>query len=641
MTAEEPAIEKPESVTRITSDQLRDRDLGDLDDLQSFAPNIITRSGGSRSLNDVIGFRGLVNNPFFGEPAVALYVDDVPYGPTLSYDTIFLNTDHIDLYRGPQFTRWGRRGASGLISVYSREPGKDLRLEGTAGFATHDEQYYKLTLDGPLGPQFGFSLSGYYSRRDGFLHNGLLNTRPDYQDALAGRFALHWKPTEQLEVQFIVSGQSFDDGAQAFTNTDSTPLEIEHSFGGVTQATSDVQALRIRYSGDDAIFTSISARRDFRLDPASFDLDFSSVPGIDLSVFAETLQYTQEFRLESVPGTKLDWFIGAYAAWAELDVAIHDTFPALGITQVGDHTFTDQTFALFGEATKKFGKLDVTAGIRGEYIRKDVERYLNQVDGLFFEEKRDRPISNLSPKLQLTWHFTDDLLMYGSSSLSYRAGAYSVFNFNPQINSADTERLWANEIGVKGRFFKDKLEVSLAGFWYDIDDYQVERFSLASVGSFGVTTIPEVVSRGVELEVVARPFEGLELAGSLGYTYARIEEYRSRDTGEDLAGRRPPFVPDVTAMLSAQYHHRSGVMGRVEWLLTGRTFFDETNIPAEAQNAYGLLNAKIGYERKNWAVYVYGKNLADSEYYSLKLHPFGVGIIGDPRTVGMMVTLRF
>jgi iron complex outermembrane recepter protein len=186
-----------------------------------------------------------------------------------------------------------------------------------------------------------------------------------------------------------------------------------------------------------------------------------------------------------------------------------------------------------------------------------------------------------------------------------------------------------------------KLELSLAGFWYEIDDYQVERFSLANVGSFGVTIIPDVVTRGVEFEALARPFEGLELAASVGYTHAEIEHYRDRDTGEDLSGRRPPFVPDVTANFSAQYRHKCGVMGRVEWLLTGRTFFDEANIESVAQNAYGILNAKLGFEQENWAVYVYGKNLTDSEYYPFKLHPFGVGIIGDPRTVGMMVTLKF
>ena len=228
VTAEEQSlIDQPEAVSRITGDQLRDRDLGSLTDLQSLAPNFITRSGGSRSLNNVIGFRGLVNNPFFGEPAVALYVDDVPYGSTLTYDTIFLNADHIDLYRGPQFTRWGRRGAAGLISVHSREPGDRYRFEGIAGFASHDEQYFKLALDGPLGPNFGFSLSGMYSRRDGYLHNGLLHVRPDYQDQLAGRFALHWNPTDRLHIQFTVSGQRFDDGAQLSLTR--TPLRMRSS----------------------------------------------------------------------------------------------------------------------------------------------------------------------------------------------------------------------------------------------------------------------------------------------------------------------------------------------------------------------------------------------------------------------------
>ncbi len=100
------AIERPEAISRVTGQQLKDRDLGDLDDSQSL-PELTTVLE-ARSLNDVIGFRGLVNNPFFGEPAVALYVDDVPYGPGVTlrrFSPITLT------HRVQQFTRcqpaWG------------------------------------------------------------------------------------------------------------------------------------------------------------------------------------------------------------------------------------------------------------------------------------------------------------------------------------------------------------------------------------------------------------------------------------------------------------------------------------------------------------------------------------------------------
>jgi iron complex outermembrane receptor protein len=82
-------------------------------------------------------------------------------------------------------------------------------------------------------------------------------------------------------------------------------------------------------------------------------------------------------------------------------------------------------------------------------------------------------------------------------------------------------------------------------------------------------------------------------------------------------------------------------MARLEWLLTGRCYFDEGDSKAYAQNSYGLLNARIGYEREHWGVYLYGKNLTSTEYYTTKLFPYGVGIIGEPRVLGVMATFRF
>jgi iron complex outermembrane receptor protein len=97
----------------------------------------------------------------------------------------------------------------------------------------------------------------------------------------------------------------------------------------------------------------------------------------------------------------------------------------------------------------------------------------------------------------------------------------------------------------------------------------------------------------------------------------------------------------VTAAFGAMYRHPSGFMGRIDLLLTGRTYFDERNLGSQAQSGYGIVNAKIGYEQKHWAVYLYARNLGDTEYYTLKLYPFGVGAIGDPRTFGAMASFNF
>ncbi|MGV3533129.1 MAG: TonB-dependent receptor [Chthoniobacteraceae bacterium] len=640
LAEEDPlAIETPAPITRIDGQEIRDREFRQLTDLQSTVPNIIARSGGARSLNDVFGFRGMVNTPFFGEPAVALYVDDVPYAGILGNDLNLFATERIDLFRGPQFTRFGKRGSTGLISVYHREPGDRLHAEGEAGFGSYNEQFYRLHLDGPITPTLGFAITGFYSKQDGFIYNRTHERDTDFTETLGGRFSLTWRPDDRWNIQLILSAQDYDDGVQRLTTLDSSPFEEDDDFAGVTHSRSDVEALRIRYTGDHFLLTSVTARRRFSLSPASLDLDFSSVDFASVTVDAHQLHYSQELRLQSLPESDWDWLIGGYLSYFDYDVEIYDRFYALLDHRVSNQTFLDRTAALFGEITVPLTcRLDLTAGLRAETMHKKADRTFRNFGGIESEDHQSRTVSNISPKLQLTFEPVEKLKLYVSSSLGYRSGTYSAFNFADDFLSIGTERTWANEVGVKGSFFKDRLQVSFAGFWYDVENYQMEKYL---PNGFGVFSAPEVVSRGLELEVLARPWTGLELSANLGYTNARFREHTSTESGEDLSGNRPPYVPEITAAFGATYRHSSGVMARLEWLLTSRTYFDERNLTDQAQSGYGIVNAKIGYEQKHWGIYAFARNLGDTEYYSIKLYPFGVGAIGDPRTFGAMVTFDF
>lgn len=630
----EPApISRPAAVDVWTGTELQTRGIQKLEDLQSRAPGLVARSGGTRALNQVLGMRGMVNNAFYGEPAVALYVDDVPYASTFTYDPSLLDVDHIDLYRGPQFTRWGRRAASGLISVYSRQPGDAFHLRAETQFASYDEQAYRIFMDGPLGETVGFTLSGSWSTRDGLLYNNYLGITPDDEQQLAGRFSLLWKPSPRWEVQVIAAAQQADDGVQRYTNLDSDPWTVAHDFRGVTYSNSDTESIRVRHIGDTVQFTSITARRHWRMDPGSFDLDFSPLPILSTSVITTQELYSQEFRFQPVRESSLDWFAGAYASWMPFDVLVDDT------VYRGDSQLRDTTWAVFGDITKKFDNgFDLTLGLRAELVEKSAERLLQATAGPETWIRKERHDSNLSPKLQLTKHWTDDFLTYASTALNHRPGVYSMFNFQPDIQSADSEQNWANELGAKASFLDDKLEIALTGFWYEIKDYQIERYVL---GGFGVTSADEVSSRGVELELTARPADGFELSAGTGYTHARFESYHDPLTGADLSGKHPPYIPDVTFNAAAQYKHPSGPMARVEWLFAGRTFYDDHNTAPGAQSSYGLLNARIGYEKARWGIWLYGKNLTDKEYYAYKIPTLGVGFPGEPRSLGIMASVSF
>lgn len=150
-------------------------------------------------------------------------------------------------------------------------------------------------------------------------------------------------------------------------------------------------------------------------------------------------------------------------------------------------------------------------------------------------------------------------------------------------------------------------------------------------------------SRGVELDLLAEPLAGLALEANTAYLDAHYDDFHDRTTGQIYDGNRIAFAPGYTFGLALQYRHLSGLLGRVEYQGLGAYPFFENNV--RGQNAYQLLNARVGYERGHFGVYLYGKNLADTTYFTWALPvgpPFDyLSSPGDPRTFGFMVSATF
>jgi iron complex outermembrane receptor protein len=109
----------------------------------------------------------------------------------------------------------------------------------------------------------------------------------------------------------------------------------------------------------------------------------------------------------------------------------------------------------------------------------------------------------------------------------------------------------------------------------------------------------------------------------------------------DYSGNTINQVPEYTCSLATQYRAQKGLFTRAEWRLVGPMYWDEANL--EKQDAYQVVNLKIGYEAGNYEVYLYEKNVFDKEYF---VGAFGTpgswfGKSGDPRTYGFVVSRRF
>ncbi len=132
-------------------------------------------------------------------------------------------------------------------------------------------------------------------------------------------------------------------------------------------------------------------------------------------------------------------------------------------------------------------------------------------------------------RANLSWHATDDILLYYTWSQGFRPGGFNRGikatqslggvdqYFTPATYSPDT--LINNELGFKTEFWNHRLQVNGAIYQEDWKNTIVEFFD--PQGGFGnltfVTNGPDYRVRGGELQIVVRPTEGLTVQGSWSY----------------------------------------------------------------------------------------------------------------------------
>jgi iron complex outermembrane receptor protein len=301
--------------------------------------------------------------------------------------------------------------------------------------------------------------------------------------------------------------------------------------------------------------------------------------------------------------------------------------------------------AAFGQATLPItGTLAFTAGLRYEKVSKDVNfrREVTRTDtgeqlevdpfygsSLPVVWEREEDWDALLPKGVISWDAHDNAMLYFSVSKGYLAGGLNAWTDNMETAKFDAQSSWNYEWGAKTNWLGNRLGLNATLFYIDIDDMHV--FSEQSVGVWVASNAAKAHSQGAEIELRARPFLGLDLAAAFGWVDAEYDEYA------DYTGNTLQNAPTYTLNVNLQYRHAMGWFARVEIEGLGKTYYDEAN--TLERSPFELYHAKIGYESDHWDIYLYGNNLLDKEYYLSK--SFSRYLVGEPRTIGVMATLRF
>jgi iron complex outermembrane receptor protein len=551
--------------------------------------------------------------------------------------------------------------------------------------------------------------SGFYRERDGFFENdGPSSDDFDNKDQWGGRIDLRIQPSSCLTIDYAYDTFEANQNPTmlALTSLSSrfpiasvkpilaaaTSKDRPDSIANDSAYASDVEidghTLTIAYDVEgtaigDLTVKAISGYRDL------YTLSRSDMDGTQLDLFRFWLendfeQFTQEIQLLGST-ERVKWVVGAFYYEDEWD-----TYNPRWNFQLGRNNFDtldrgaeDDSTAVFGQFTwtpNVFDdRLDLTAGIRWTEENKDVYELWRQystysvnpsdprsgvfvrtasgapvfdANGALIPEQADDSWDELTPMGVVGWRFSEDVNGYVKVSTGFKSGG---FDGTATTNAAfetpfDPETLTSYEIGLKSRFADDRVQLNMAYFYNEYEDFQANQFVAAVIGTV-VVNAGDAEMQGAEVELVAKPTDNIDLM--LNYGWLDTEYTSFIVSGVDVSDQREfAYSPENTVYAAVKYTFDPFSFGtlslRADYSWKDDHFVSITDDPTTNIEAYGLINARaelaeIPAGNGSLRIAAWGKNLDDEEYWNtaLNLSVLTVNQWADPRSYGLEVGYQF
>ena len=692
---EERLQDVPVPVTAVTADDLLAQNQLRAQDFFSSVPGLDLQFVNGRSN---LAIRGITTGPATGNPVVGYTVDDVPFGSSAGLAGLFGTAPDLDpsdlarieVLRGPQGTLYGASSIGGLVKYVTVDPSTN-RVSGTLGGDTH-------TIYGGHGPGYNVRGSINVPLTDALAIRASVFTReePGYIDnvvtgragvnkgeVVGGRLSALWRPSDTLSVKLSAMYQDAKSLGAPDVDVRQGDLLQSNQFGsGHSEAKNQVYSAivtdKIGRSELTSVssFTSSSNYDSLDYSSAGFNVLWPSVYPVGIDPTATVLRqdyttrkFTQEVRLTTALGEKVDWLVGAFYTRerSPYRIVTYATDPSngvpIGLPILWNDALIFAEYAAFTDVTARFtDQFNVQLGARWSGNNQTLHHRqwtFDQPEGFFSDRSSsDHAVTYLfTPQYKLS----PNHMVYARVATGYRPGGPNAvcgnqdggFDIPCQYLSDKTTNY---EIGAKGdlrgRMFS--YDVSL----YDIDWKNIQVTQVVPEGTFNYNAnASRARSRGLELSLEARPLDGLTLALWGTWTDAVLREsfsdriavyaaagdrlpYSSRFSGRFSVDEEMPLIADVRTFFGAAISYVGGRIG--EFVPT----------PAEAPlrqkyPSYAQTDFHAGVKTDAWRVSLFVRNLTDRRGVTgggynnqTNFNPSWFNYI-QPRTIGLSLERRF
>lgn len=528
----------PIAVSVVSAEELSDRNLHGLTDLQFIAPSVQYNAyvGGGFQMRGI----GTQTVNLTSEQDVGIVVDDVVQGveetnfAAPSYQAL-ADIDHVEVLKGPQGTLFGKNSSVGVLQILTKKPELNVyEADGSVSYGSGNEVWAQANVNIPLTDDMATRISAWDDRRDGYIKNEYTGQDISGYDEYGVRGKFLWQPSNDLTVYLIAEdSHTLDSGNGTLTLRSCgsgffafSPCATDAAYGIVASPTNDKVALdgptgaltatdsgslHVDYQLWGDTLTSVTAYIH-KTETEGVDVDSTPRPILSIDeTQTHAEEFTQELRLSSPSDQFIEYTAGAFfykvneieynvlagtfdfepdSSPILLSNGFADPFVSGGQTIIQTRT---TSIAGYGQATAHLtDKFSLTGGLRltyddlwagvhiGPYPKVCEFNYAFGAPchtAILPSPILSAPAShtNLSGRVIAKYDFTDDVNAYVSFATGYKGPAVSYSTVVPPLDvKPETSKDY--EIGVKSLFLDHRLTLNADVFYEKYSEFQADSY---------------------------------------------------------------------------------------------------------------------------------------------------------------------
>lgn len=706
------------SASVLSESTIADSNVSEIIDLNNIVPSLQLKSTFNGRVP--IAMRGISTNVSENTigltSGVSISVDGVPVPADAMGVNQLGDVQRVEVVRGPQSTLGGRAASAGALNIVTKRP--SATFTGSAGITATTDNQLRLQgyLSGPISDTLKFNISGVKDDRD-FPVKNLYNGKTSNLDSYSVRAKVLWEPNENLSFTLAGHAGSVDTEGGNYVYQYVTPgaslfpmippgIPQSEALPGIdvhwgnTEYYSPVTDMRQEVDAKDMSFTidydlgryTLSSITGYQNEERTNvqDITISAVYFFNelthhmappwynrMELWTEPTSFTQELKIVSPAEDPINFVAGLFYSDVEVEGQWTREWVANGIDFYRDSV--TKSLAAYGRVTWELW--DSTKLITGLRYNRDKLSY-SAIQGAnlpyipyFAPPKAEDTSSTVVGDITVQHTLNEYSMLYGTYARGYKPRVFNTaetLTSNTLPDPVEKETIDHFELGAKTTWLNGKLVANASLFDTIYKGYQVQVWTAEASGELE-NPIPvlklrnagEAETRGVELDLNARPTYDMTLNLNLAYIDAKFNDFKNAPAWptqteaegaslvpdsappkfeQDLSGKPMPDSPKFKVNFGVEQRIPQDSLpfdiflgGQYSYRTEAYILADQN--PRAKQSAFGLLNLNVKAVSlsEKYSLTLFVNNVFDKfyvtsaqDFFSGLWGPTSVAIIGNP-----------